>query len=62
MSTFEPINIWSFITANHSMPCLYLCAQSYGYILLADETVVFYLYRENNPLMYDNNVLKCLYQ
>ena len=30
------------ITANHSAPCPYLCAQFYGYILLADETVVFY--------------------
>ena len=32
----------SLITVNHSAPCSYMCAQFYGYILPADETVVFY--------------------
>ena len=43
MSTFKPINIGLLITANHSAPSPYLCAQINGYISLADETVVFYL-------------------
>ena len=43
MSTSKSINIWSLITANHNVSCLYLCAQFYGYVSLADETVVFYL-------------------
>ena len=36
------------LTANHSAPCPYLCAQFYWYISLADETVVFYHYPDCN--------------
>ena len=42
MST-QPIYIWSLITTN-------LCAQFYGYILLADRTVVLYQKMTFRPL------------